>query len=271
MVRIKVACPICGKLISKSNLKKHINSHETHPTYQERLEKRQSIDHEGLNCKHCGKLCKNKMSLSQHEVRCNKNPNRISTIGNSSSLKAYVKKNGAWNKGLDKTDPRIAKGIKTHHERHLLGLYDYSHNKHTEETKEKIRQQKLELCAKQGTNLCGKGKRGYYKGYYCQSSWELAYVIYCLDHSILLERNKKGFKYILDNVERTYYPDFYLSNSDTYVEIKGYYDRKTKEKEKQFPKDKKLIVIKEKEMKPVIDYVKNKYGNNFIELYQNNV
>ena len=25
-------------------------------------------------------------------------------------------------------------------------------------------------CAEQGTNLCGKGLRGYYKGYYCQSS-----------------------------------------------------------------------------------------------------
>ena len=29
-------------------------------------------------CKYCGKICKNKNSLVQHEVRCKENPNRIS-------------------------------------------------------------------------------------------------------------------------------------------------------------------------------------------------
>lgn len=130
-----------------------------------------------------------------------------------------------------------------------------------------IQQQKLELCAKQGTNLCGKGIRGYYKGYYCQSSWELAYVIYNIDHGINFIRNKEGFKYILNNIERTYFPDFYLLDTKEYVEIKGYYDSKTKEKEKQFPKNKKLKILCLKEMKPILNYVKEKYGKDFSKLY----
>ena len=148
---------------------------------------------------------------------------------------------------------------------------DYEHrkrkvcSKHCQNELERV--QKIQLCKEQGTNLCGKGKRGYYKGFYCQSSWELAYVIFQLDHNVAITRNKCRFGYVLDGVERSYFPDFYLIDSDTYVEVKGYYDRKTKEKEKQFPIDKKLIVLTEKEMKPILEYVINKYGKDFTRLY----
>lgn len=36
----------------------------------------QHISHDGLNCIYCGKPCKNKNSLAQHEVRCALNPMR---------------------------------------------------------------------------------------------------------------------------------------------------------------------------------------------------
>ena len=209
-------------------------------------------------CKYCGKLCKNQNSLVQHEISCKENPNRLKSKYSHT----------AWNKGLTKeTDTRVAKTGQVYSERAKAGLYDWSHNKHTEATKEKIRQQKLELCAKQGTNLCGKGKRGYYQGYYCQSSWELAYVIYCLEHNINIIRNKKSFSYILDGIKRSYFPDFYLVDENKYIEIKGYYDNKTKEKEKQFPKNEILVVIKQKEMQPILNYVINKYGKDFTKLY----
>lgn len=125
----------------------------------------------------------------------------------------------------------------------------------------------IERCEEQGTNLCGKGRRGYYKGYYCQSSWELAYVIYCLDHSISISRNKRGFKYNWKQKQRTYFPDFVLADG-TYIEIKGYYDEKSESKSIQFPKNKKLIVLKKKDMKPILDYVIEKYGKSFTDLYE---
>ena len=213
------------------------------------------------NCRYCNKECKSKNSLVQHEIRCKENPNRLKINGNKYS---HV----AWNKGLTKeTDLRVAKTGQVYSERAKAGLYDWSCNKHTEETKEKIRQQKLELCAKQGTNLCGKGKRGYYQGYYCQSSWELAYVVYQLEHNVNFIRNKQVFSYMLDGIKRSYFPDFYLVDEDIYVEIKGYYDNKTQEKEKQFPQDKKLQILKKAEMQPILDYVINKYGKNYIYLY----
>lgn len=54
-----------------------------------------------LKCKFCQKECKNKNSLSNHERLCKENPNR-----QESNFK-FSK--GPWNKGLDKTDPRVAK------------------------------------------------------------------------------------------------------------------------------------------------------------------
>ena len=117
--------------------------------------------------------------------------------------------------------------------------------------------------------MCGKGKRGWYKGYYCQSSWELAFVIYCLDFGINLIRNIDGFKYLWNGCERTYFPDFYLTDEDTYIEIKGYYNLRSKEKINQFPADKKIKVYCKKEMKSILQYVINKYGKNYTDLYEN--
>lgn len=73
----KVECPICGRKITRINITKHLRSHETRPDYQEQLLKAQHLDHDDLFCKHCGKECKNKNSLVQHEIRCKNNPNKI--------------------------------------------------------------------------------------------------------------------------------------------------------------------------------------------------
>lgn len=87
-------CPVCGKEISNCNYERHLISHKNNPKYHNKLQTRQSIDHDGLYCKYCGKLCKNKNSLAQHECRCDKNPNKIATK--------------AWNKGATKeTDSRV--------------------------------------------------------------------------------------------------------------------------------------------------------------------
>lgn len=110
----------------------------------------------------------------------------------------------------------------------------------------------------------GVGKQGWYKGYYCRSSWELAFVIYNIDHGIKFKINKKYFPYKYKKKTYLYYPDFVIGN--LYIEIKGYDNPKNKAKRKMFPY--KLKLIKEKEIRPYLNYVKSKYGNNFIKLYK---
>lgn len=111
----------------------------------------------------------------------------------------------------------------------------------------------------------GRGKMGWYKGYYCNSSWELAWLIYQLDHNVKPKRNTEGFDYIFENKYMKFYPDFILNDKE-YIEIKGWITNKDKEKIKQFKEP--LKVLYKKDLKPVFDYVLEKYGKSYIDLYE---
>lgn len=41
---------------------------------------------ENFVCKYCGKICKNKNSLTQHEIRCKENPEHIICYGNKGNM-----------------------------------------------------------------------------------------------------------------------------------------------------------------------------------------
>ncbi len=114
----------------------------------------------------------------------------------------------------------------------------------------------------------GFGKKGYYKGYWCDSTWELAWVIYNIDHNINFIRNTEGFEYIFNETKKLYYPDFIIN--DVFYEIKGRrnyesLDKQTKEKLHQFTK--KLIVLFDEDMKQYINYCFSKYGKDLTKLY----
>ncbi len=118
---------------------------------------------------------------------------------------------------------------------------------------------------KQGSS---RGKHGWYKGYWCDSSYELAWVIYNLEHNIKFERNHDGFEYIFEGKKRKYYPDFIVENE--YIEIKNFRSDITDAKIKAFP-EKIKVYYKEYIKKNILPYVIEKYGKNFIELYEEKI
>lgn len=111
------------------------------------------------------------------------------------------------------------------------------------------------------------GKKGWYKGFWCDSSWELAFVIYNLEHNIYFQRNHEYFEYQFKGKTYKYYPDFCMKDK-VLIEIKGYNSRKWQAKLKAFPSNRRLKVLYRSDMKPMIDYVINKYGKNFVDLYE---
>ena len=151
------------------------------------------------NCIFCGKQILQFASLKAHEKQCKKNPNRIvpkiglRRLGNN-------KTGTSWNKGLTAdTDERIRKGLIKARERieelKKQGVRIYNGHAKTSE-KQLQRKRKISETMKKNP-LCGgkrhgsgRGKKGWYKGYWCDSSWELALVIYNLEHNIKFERNK---------------------------------------------------------------------------------
>lgn len=74
MKRTTIICPNCGQEISKSNFTKHQHRHIEHP--ESFCTPKYRVNHEGLNCQFCEKLCKNNNSLRNHERLCKLNPER---------------------------------------------------------------------------------------------------------------------------------------------------------------------------------------------------
>ena len=110
----------------------------------------------------------------------------------------------------------------------------------------------------------GRGKSGWYKEIWCDSSWELAFVMYCLDHNINIIRNTKRFKYSWKGKSKNYIPDFIIDGE--LVEIKGFWSDEFATKKQQC--DKFIFVIDSTNITHYIQYAKMNYGKNFIKLYE---
>jgi hypothetical protein len=108
-------------------------------------------------------------------------------------------------------------------------------------------------------------KKGRYKRYWCDSSYELAFVIYALDEGMWFERNWNSFPYTFEGRERRWIPDFRLKDG-TYLEIKGYTSPQAEAKFAAFSHG--LIIVKWENMKFVFEHVVKKYGRDFIRLYE---
>ena len=239
MTSIKlIACKYCGNLIRPCNITKHESRHKNNPkSFKERSFK---LTHEGLDCQFCGKTCKNRNSLCNHERLCKENPDR---------QESYLSNQG-WSKGLTKeTDNRV---------KHFSDVRKQNLMEHPNKNTGGIRVGSAKKC-----------KYGTYRGFYCDSGWELAFLVYHLDHNITIERNGDYFEYIYTNKTHKYYPDFIIG--DTYYEIKGIYRENDQAKIDQFPESKKLIVIDSKHINTYVKYCEHKYGKDYAKiLYDRN-
>jgi hypothetical protein len=205
------------------------------------------------NCEYCNKSISNKGGLVAHEPYCKQNSER--TLRSVSPNAGYKKGYKPWNYGLAGVQQAWNKGIK-----------GSTSGRASTPEKEILRRQRLSSAMKSYGGYrkgSGRGKKGWYKGFFCDSSWELAYVIYCLDKKIPIERNTSKLKYIFENVEKTYTPDFIVNGK--LVEIKGF--KSPQWEAKQFYNPDVEVLYKE-EMKPILDYVILTYGKDYIRLYE---
>ena len=93
-------------------------------------------------------------------------------------------------------------------------------------------------------------KRYYYKGIWMRSSWEVAYAKYLDKNNLKWEYERDTFN--LKNT--TYTPDFYLPETNQYVEIKGYMHSEAYLKIKEFilnNPDINYVIIRRKDLKKV--------------------
>lgn len=269
---VKVICEKCGKEISKCNFEKHYKVCTG-------SKKSYKLNHEGLICQFCSKECKNKNSLCNHERLCKKNPNRqdIFSYTHNENWKQSIiisnKLKKTANHRLIFTCPFCGSKKETTTSGKILHEKSCYKNPNrvagankgkslSEEAKQKMKNNPNTGGFRKGA---GRGIKGYFKGLYCMSTWELAWVVYQIEHGKNPLQCKEKFSYIIDNKKHNYTPDFILDG--VYYEIKNWHRPDTDAKINQFPKDKTLILIEGQEQNSIyIDYVKNKYGEKFWEI-----
>lgn len=244
-------CPYCGLSTTPANMIRHLKSHEN-GNWSKR-QSSQHLDHDDLFCKFCGKEYKNKTSLIQHEIRCPCNLNRIQVIVpgfNDIGKPGYP----SWNKGKTKfDDPRIDAQARKYSENHKKGLHkDQSGDNNPSkrpEVREKISKTAREKAARgEWHTSLAKNMHHTYKGMDLDGKWEVAFAIYLDLLGIPYQRNIDRFPYEYQGKSSTYTPDFYLNSTEEYVEIKGRENGRDHAKWKQFPADKRLVVLKEKDL-----------------------
>lgn len=109
----------------------------------------------------------------------------------------------------------------------------------------------------------GGGHKGKYDGINFDSSWELAFYIYHKEHNLNVKRCNEIRTYInSEGIKRNYIPDFITD--DGIIEIKGYITENSILKSIYNPD---IKVLYYEDIKPYLDYVIEKYGKDFIKLY----
>lgn len=175
----------------------------------------------------------------------------------------------AWNKGLTKeTHPSVLSASKK-----LTGGRSGGGFASTPE-KELLRRQRMSAALKgrKITWVCnlhgGVGIKGFYQGIWCDSSWELAWVLYHKNLSVDFTRNRRFFCYEFEGKQLRWYPDFKIQDGPL-VEVKGYMTLKSLARFAAVQEP--LEVFGKERMEPILSWVRTNYGKNFTALYEKQV
>lgn len=188
------------------------------------------------------------------DLRCTKSPNSCpaNRRKNSSGCKVKyasgtrkrwydepsekIRSKLGWAKGLNKSDPRIAKAAKAI----SAALKGKPGHKHTEETKAKLSQSRIKYLEE------GNHSKWYeIGGVKVQGNLERRFATFLFEQNIEFSRNRITFQ-----KHKTYTPDFYIPSLNVFVEVKGFFYDKDKEKLRRvlFDNDIDIRIVFEKDI-----------------------
>lgn len=213
-----------------------------------------------MNCKYCNKTCKNRNSLTQHQIRCKNNPDKLTIKSNFINYNKKVKSGEVIKeygnqyikaKKLGLPKPKISEDT-------LIRFSKNASRKWTTEQKEAHSLAMLKAVSEHpesysNKNVCGRTKPikaidSYGNVTNLTGGWEFIVSEYLNKKSIKwTNKITEVFEYEWDGKLRKYYPDFYLPELDKYIEVKGY------ERERDIAKWKciesnRLVIIKSDEI-----------------------
>lgn len=207
-----------------------------------------------LKCKYCGRECKNENSLRNHERLCKQNPNRQILKSNFIEYNKKRKEQGikGTNHYTKAKELGLPKPIVSDETKQKLAKV-WKGKQHSEETKQKISKGIRKAIQEHpesysSCNVNGRVKNVIYNGIKLDGKWELEVAKYLDKNNIQWERPSIGIEYEWNNKIHLYFPDFYLSDYNTYIEVKGLIRERDYAKWKNINN---LIVIKAKEINDI--------------------
>lgn len=208
-------------------------------------------------CKFCGKLCLNNNSLAQHQIRCNKNPDKIRTKHSDDTIKklSTIMSKVCNNSNRIYTDEK--RKNMSNWSKNFNSTYwtDENREKHSQRMKKVVEDNPESYST---NNVSGRVKLYEYNGIKLKGTWEVKIVTLLDKFNIKWTNNIKPFPYYWNNSWHLYFPDFYLIDYDLFIEVKGYQRDRDIEKWKVLDN---LLVIKKKEI-----YSFSKDENKFLDL-----
>ena len=197
-----------------------------------------------VKCEKCGReICLNVLNL--HLKECDGNPVPKKKRGK-------YRGKASWNKGLklidcellrrdDSTKEKIGKNTSKSNKKRWSNLEN--RKKHSEI----MIQTAKNYPDSYGVSNRSRAKHYEYKGERFQGTWELEFFKYCERNKIECKRNRECFPYFWREKIHYYYPDFYLEKFNVFIEIKGYETDRDVAKQRDFPVDRKLLILRRKE------------------------
>jgi hypothetical protein len=212
-----------------------------------------------MDCRYCKKEAKNLNSLTQHEIRCRSNPNRLILDLSGEKNPMFGKLGGNQFTLAEKNN--LEKPIVTQETRNRIGVSNTG-KLWTNETREKLSNSMIEATRKYPESYSVNNVSGRTKMYKAidtegnlvnvKGTWEMLFAEYLNDNLIKwTNKIEEKFEYAWEGKTRIYYPDFYLNDYNTYIEVKGY----TRERDLvkwEIPEIRdRLIKVKLKEIKEI--------------------
>ena len=194
-------------------------------------------------CRYCNCLAKSERSKQQHEIRCKSNPGRIEVKPSYGMLGKKGANQFTYGATvLDSTKKKLSESTSR------------LNKERWKDPAARIKQsESMKLAVESNPESYTSSNRGrvkqiIYDDIKFHGQWEVDFYKWAKAEGLDIARSIKGFNYQW-NGQRTYFPDFYISSLDLYVEVKGYETERDSAKWSQFPN--KLCIIKQDEIKMI--------------------
>jgi len=228
--------------------------------------------------------------MHSNEIKLKHKETNINRYGSENVFGSEIIKNKIKETNLNRygvKNPFQSEKIKEKIKETNIIKYNTPYYTKTQDYKDKTRETNLKKYGVEWSSqnyeiFCKQKSKYLYNNIKFDSSWELAYYIWLVDNKIEFKYQPEcNFYYYVNGIEKRYFPDFYLNNE--YIEIKGpqFLDENKNLKplynnqsidiinaKNQCMHDINIKILSINEIKPILKYIKEKYGKNYLTQFK---